>query len=258
MKRLGFSCIFFVMIALAACASQTETSDSETPSETVPIPDLIRQADDLYRQREDLSKIRQGVALLRRARNADAQNYEANWKLAKFDYYLGDSTNDEKESDKAFKEGIDAGKIAERLAPDKPDGYFWTGANLGGRAEKNPLTKGITSIDDIREAMNKTIEIQPDYQGASAYDVLAQVELSTHLTGGKAEKAVEYLEKALELEKENSYIRLHLAEAYLAVDRKADAKKQLDYILNMKPDPDYLPEYKDSVEEAKQMLKTRF
>ncbi len=78
------------------------------------------------------------------------------------------------------------------------------------------------------------------------------------MTGGKAEKAVEYLEKALELEKGNSFIRLHLAEAYLAVNRDAEARKQIDYLLQMKPNPDYLPEYKESVEKAKELLKTKF
>ena len=69
---------------------------------------------------------------------------------------------------------------------------------------------------------------------------------------------MEYLEKALELEKDNTYIYLHLAEAYLAVNREADAKKQLDYLLKMKPNPDYLPEYKETTERAKELLKTRF
>lgn len=257
MLKPAFLCIIFVMILLAACKRQSDTSEVETPTEFVPIPDLTKQADDLYRQRGDLANLREGIAFLRRARNADGQNFEANWKLAQFDYYLGDKTADDKESDKAFKEGIDAGKIAERIAPDKPDGYFWTGANLGGRAKRSPITKGISSIDDIRSAMKKTIEIEPAYQGASAYDVLAQIEL-TPLTGGKSEKAIEYLEKAIELEKENSFVRLHLGQAYLAAGRKAEAKKQLEYLLNMKPNPDYLPEYEESSKEARKLLDTRF
>src|SRR6266480_684821 len=45
----------------------------------------ILEADRLYAQREDLSKVRLGIALLRQARIADYGNYEAAWKLAKFD-----------------------------------------------------------------------------------------------------------------------------------------------------------------------------
>lgn len=255
----SFITLCLALILLSACApSDNSESESAVKKDPVAASDLIKQADELYRQREDLDKLRAGIALLERARNGEPQNFEANWKLAKFDYYLGDASSDGKESDRVFKEGIEAGRAASRIAPDKPDGYFWTGANLGGRAEKNPLTEGLTSVGEIRELMNKTIEIQPDYQGASAYDVLAQIELGTHLTGGSADKALEYLEKALTLEQNNSNIRLHLAETYLALKRSADAKKQLEHIVKMTPDPEYLPEHKDAVIEAKKMLETKF
>ncbi|MBK7708671.1 MAG: tetratricopeptide repeat protein [Acidobacteria bacterium] len=78
------------------------------------------------------------------------------------------------------------------------------------------------------------------------------------MMGGKPEKAVEYLEKALELEKENTYIYLHLAEAYAAVGRKPEARKHLEHLLRMKPDSEYIVEYKESTEKAKKMLETRF
>ncbi|MGI9167009.1 MAG: hypothetical protein ACR2G5_11615, partial [Pyrinomonadaceae bacterium] len=72
----------------------------------------IAEADKLYGQRDDLSKVRQGVALLRQARTADYGSYEAAWKAAKYNYYLGAHTEDERELDAALREGIDIGKIA--------------------------------------------------------------------------------------------------------------------------------------------------
>lgn len=258
MSRFAFLCIFFVMIALSGCNSSITDEEPAKSNETVPTADLIKQADGFYKQRENLDKLREGISLLQRARGADPKNYEANWKLARFNYYLGSHTEDEKESEKAFKEGIYAGRVASNIAPDKPDGYFWTGANIGGKAQKNPFTEGLMSIDDIRGKMYKVIEIQPDYEGASAYDVLAQVELRTRIMGGSAEKAAEFLEKAISLEPDNSNSRLHLADAYLSLKRKADAKKQLEYIVQMNPDPDYLPEHKISLERAQKLLKSRF
>ncbi len=44
-------------------------------------------------------------------------------------------------------------------------------------------------------------------------------------------------------------------EAYLAVGRNANARRQLDAIINMTPDPNYLPEYKEAVTEAHLLLK---
>ena len=48
-------------------------------------------------------------------------------------------------------------------------------------------------------------------------------------------------------------LRLHLAEAYLAVNRKAEARKQIDALLAMKPDPNYLPEYDDAIAQARKV-----
>ena len=144
------------------------------------------------------------------------------------------------------------------MDPNKPDGHFWYGANLGAQANENPLTVGVTSVNAIRDAMQKVIELQPDYEMASAYDVLGQLELGTRMIGGSAEKAVELFEKGIELEKFNGETRIHLAEAFLTLNKNAEARKQLEYVLQMKPNPAYLPEYAQQVEKAKKLLETRF
>ena len=258
MSKLGFLCIFLVMFfAVSSCVSHSDATEIETRKETVAAGELIRQSDVLYSQRENLDKLREGIALLRRARSSEPQNFEAWWKLAQANYFLGKNSPDDTESEKAFKEGIGAAKRAMQIAPEKPDGYFWTGANLGGEAQRNTLS-GITSVSEIREMMQKVIEIQPDHQGASAYDALAQVELGTRLTGGSTEKAIEYLQKGLALNKENAYLHLHLAEAYLALDRDGEARKQIDAVLKMKPPEEYLPEYNDAARQAQKLLKTKF
>jgi len=257
-KFYRFITIALLSFWLISCASKVETEPAGKKPTGSPA-EAIAKAEALFKEREDVSKLREAVQTLAAARDMDNRNYELEWKFSRFNYFLGKQSTDDKESAKAFEEGVAAGKIASRMEPEKPDGYFWYGANLGEQAKRNPVTEGLKSVKDIREAMNKVIEIQPDYQAASAYDALAQIELkSGFLGGGNPKKAVEYLEKALELEKDNTYIYLHLAQAYLAVDREADAKKQLDYLLKMKPKPEYIPEYKETTEEAKELLKTRF
>ncbi|HLM03203.1 MAG TPA: tetratricopeptide repeat protein [Pyrinomonadaceae bacterium] len=263
----NFFYIFITLgfLALPACAPRGE-AESEKSRETAaatttvaaPVADLIRQADELYRRREDLAKLRESIAVLKRARSADTENFETNWRLARANYFLGRHSTDEKEGDKAFADGINFARLAARLNPNKPEGHFWLGACLGGEAEKSPFTKGLTAMGEIREAMRKVIEIQPEYEGASAYDALAQLELKGGFAGGKAEKALEYLEKGLAIDKANPYANLHLAEAFLALDRRAEAKKQIDVLLKMKPNPDYQPEYEDAVRQAKKLLETKF
>ncbi|HEX8367196.1 MAG TPA: tetratricopeptide repeat protein [Pyrinomonadaceae bacterium] len=249
--------ITLIFLAFTACAPHSE-AESEKRRETASANDLIKQADELYRRREDLAKLRESIAFLKRARPADSENFEANRRLAQANYFLGKHSADEQESDKAFADGINYARVAVRLNPDKPDGHFWLGACLGGEAEKSPFTKGITAMGEIRALMRKVIEIEPAYEGASAFDALAQMELKGGFAGGKAEKALEYLEKGLAVDRTNPYANLHLAEALLALDRKAEAKKQIDVLLKMKPNPDYQPEYNDAARQAKKLLETKF
>lgn len=260
MRRQIYS---FITIALAcflavSCAKKAETESVIMAKNPAQIAETLTKSENLFKERTDTAKLREAVKMLSAARNPESRNYEVEWKFAKYNFFLGKQTADEKESEKAFADGASAGGIASRIEPNKPDGYFWYAANLGEQAKKSPVTIGLKAVGDIQTAMNKVIEIDPQYQGASAFDALAQIELATRLTGGKAEKAVEYLEKALELDKNNTYIYLHLAEAYLVVGKKGEAKKQLEYLLKMKENPEYAVEYKETTEKAKKLLETKF
>lgn len=261
MKRQFLYILITIVITLCilpSCATKVETeTNPSSASLTVPL-ERLEAAEKLFAQREDLQKLREAINLLAQLRNPEQRNYQVEWTYAKYNYFLGKYSTDPEDSEAALEKGRDAGKIASRVEPNKPDGYFWYGANLGELSKRSPVTVGLRSVGDIREAMNKVIEIDPAYQGASAYDALAQVELATRFSNGSAEKAVEYLEKGLEIEKENTNIRLHLAEAYLAVKKDAAARKQLDYLLAMKPDPEYLPEHKECIEKGKRLMQENF
>lgn len=257
-KAAIFIAIVITLCLQLACgeADAIEPERSTVSPET--ISTSLSQSEALFKQREDLAKLRDAITVLRTARDPRHRNFEVEWKFAKLNYFLGKQSTDEKESNKAFEEGRDAGKIALGLEPAKPEGHFWYGANLGELSRKNMLTVGVKSLESVRGAMQKVVEIQPNYQNTSAYDVLGQIELETRLYGGKAEKAVELLEKGLENEKDNMNLHLHLAEAYLAVKRESDARKQLDKVLSMKHNPDFLIECREAVERAKKLLATKF
>lgn len=261
MKTGNLYILITIVITSWALVGCSKDRAAVTPNQQVS-PEAIHLAltecDGLFKQREDLDKLRAAIKRLAAVRDPDNRNYQVEWTFAKYNYFLGKYTTDEAEGEEALEEGRDAGKIASRVEPQKPDGHFWYAANLGELSKRSPITVGLRSVDDIKESMNKVIEIQPDYQGASSYDAIAQVELATRLKGGDATKAVEYLEKGLQLAPDNTNIRLHLGEAYLAVKRDADARKQLDHLLQMKPNPEYMPEYRECVEKAKKLIQSNF
>ena len=244
--------------ALSGCTVDraADITTQNVPAEA--IERALADAETNFKQREDLDKLRASIKSLGAVRDPDRRNYQVEWTYSKHNYFLGKFSTDDDEANDALEAGRDAGKIASKIEPQKPDGHFWFAANLGELAKRSPITVGLRSVDDIKESMSKVVELQPDYQGASAYDALAQVELATRLKGGDAQKAVEYLESGLRLAPDNTNIRLHLGEAYLAVKRDSEARKQLDTLLQMKPDPDYMPEYRECVEKAKKLIATNF
>jgi tetratricopeptide (TPR) repeat protein len=259
MKQLKlFSFLLFAVFIFTSCATETDATEDVKPKETVPAAELLKQSETLFAQRKDVNKLREAVKTITRARNSDKRDFEVEWKFAKYNYFLSKQVTDEKEAEKLLKEGYAAAIIASRLEPNKPDGYFWYSACLGEQSRRSPITVGIKAVSEIQTGMNKVIQIDPKYQGASAFDGLAQVELKTTLVGGKPEKAVELLEKALEYDKGNGYIYLHLAEAYLAVKKDAEAKKQLDFVLKMKLIPEFEVEHAEIQAAAKKLLDTKF
>jgi len=103
--------------------------------------------------------------------------------------------------------------------------------------------------------METVIRQDQGYQNGSAYMVLGLVYLNAPaFAGGDPKKAVTEMEQGLSYGDGNAFLRLHLAEAYLKVGRKADARRQLESIINMIPDKDYMPEYRESVSAAQKLL----
>jgi len=252
---LSFFLLFALLSSSSSCSRPAEPTAA--PPQAASAPELIAQAEALYAQRDSLERVREAVALMRRARAADNQSYEAAWKLSKFNYYLGEHGEDERLRTEAFREGLAAGEAAVALDPNKPEGHFWLGANLGGRAKLQGPIYALSSVPDIRREMETVARLDEGFQGGSAYMALGQIELELGVLGGDPKRAVEYLEKGLRFGETNTMLRLRLAEAYLAVNRDEDARRQLNELLKMKPNPDFAQEHKRAVEEARKILEKR-
>jgi tetratricopeptide (TPR) repeat protein len=253
--------IGLVILASISCVLVTAGCHGGSSTADVPIDkgdekiaaERVAESEGLYAAREDMAKARVAVAALRQARSADYGNYEAAWKLARAAYYVAEHTDNDSERDDMFREGTAAGKAAVKLQPEKPDGHFWLGANYGGTAEHSTLAN-LSSFQDIKGEMEAVLKLDEGYQEASAYVGLGRLYLQApKVLGGDNAKAVEYLEKGLKLNSNNGLIRYYLAEAYEQSSRNADAKKQLDALFAMTPDPKHGPEHKDALTKGKKL-----
>ena len=254
---LSIICGLFFVLLSGACAAPP--SDANGTAQMPATSNPVAEADKLYLGRDqDLGRVRSAVIILRGALANDGSNYEAAWRLSKFSYFLGDNTTDETERSRAFTEGVKAGETAVKLQPDKPDGHFWQGANLGGQAKSSPLA-GLAAVSKIRAEMNEVIRIDESFADGAAYLALGQIEMQLPaMMGGDPKKAVGYLEKSIKYSDTNVLARYWLARAYIATGRRADAQAKLQEIMKAPADPEYLAEYKRTQAEAQALLDEEF
>jgi len=251
-RKLGLLILVIILPVLAISCRKASTASAD-PVAGRPPAEAIAEADQFYAGRGDLVKVRQGVVALRLAQRDDQANFELAWRLAKFNYYLGAHSPDDDERDKAFHDGIEAGKLAVKLQDGKPEGHFWLGANYGGSA-KTSILSGLTDFNDIRREMETVITLDEGYQMGSAYLGLGQLYLEAPgLLGGDTQKAIQYLEKGLKLGPDHALMRAKLVAAYVEAHRNEDARKQIDALLAMKPAAGYEPEYHEAVAEVKKL-----
>src|SRR5262245_32913589 len=103
---------------------------------------LAADPDALYRDRANLSSAREAAAIWA-VSPSDGRAFEFAWKLARACYWLGGHVPDEKERRAFLNQGIAAGQKAATLERQKPEGHFWTAANMGALAEASGLTAGL-------------------------------------------------------------------------------------------------------------------
>src|SRR5262249_26050914 len=150
-----------------SCRRQDSVTSSPGPEERRPA-EVIPEAEQLYADRVDLGSVRRAILKLRRTQLVDPGNFDVAWRLSKYNYYLGSHTTDDTEKEGAYREGIEAGKLAIQVAEARPEGHFWLGANYGGSAETSTLT-GLAEVDEIRQEMERVIKLDEKFEGASAY-----------------------------------------------------------------------------------------
>src|SRR5215218_146240 len=248
------SALFSVVLGVAACNGGSDSPASTGGSDAKMAANKLAEAESLYEGREDMTRARSAVTALRQAHAADYGNYEAAWKLARAAFYVGDRTDNETEREAMFKEGTDAGKAAVQLQPNKPDGHFWLGANYGGNAAHSTLAN-LSSFQDIKGEMEAVLKLDESYQGYSAYLGLGRLYLQApRVLGGDVAKALEYLEKGVKHNPNSTLMRAELAAAYETTNRPAEAKKQIETLIAATPDPKYMAEHKQALEDARKLM----
>jgi len=135
--------------------------------------DYIAEADRAF-ERSGMDGYKQAIELLEKALAENPESYEASWKCARAYREYGDAAKSQKvEGWKAIcadygKKGMQYAQKAVELEPEKPDGHYYYGLNVGiysdGVSVFTALAEGLK--DKTQTSFEKTYEINKMYKDA--------------------------------------------------------------------------------------------
>jgi len=210
--------------------------------------------DALYADRTNLASARAAADAWAAELAQRPSAFEAAWKLARADYWLGGHVPTPQR--RAFlTRGIEAGRRAIAAAPNLPEGHFWTAANMGALAEASGIRGGLKYRRPIKDELEWVLRTAPEFLQGSADRALGRwyFKVPAFLGGSKA-LAEAHLRASLEYNPRSTASRFFLAELLLDEGRVADARAELQQVLDAPLDPEWTPEDREFKGKAHALL----
>lgn len=191
----------------------------------------------------DPTNINRAIDLFESALEQDINPEESTAYLLRSYYFkamfTGLSENQQKD---IYDKGRNLGEKMIDRYPDSVPIKFWYAANMGRWADVHSFARAATSgiSKKLRRICEDIIEKNPKYQDGGGYRILAQVHFYSPnipivMSWPSKEKALELIQKALEITPENPTNKMLYANILLEFDRNEEAKKLLHEIRRMNP-----------------------
>ena len=215
---------------------------------------MAQSADTLYADRENIASARRAADIWEAASKVDTGQIDAAWKLARICYWLGSHAPDG-ERRTYLEKGIAAGQLAARLQPSRPEGHFWTAANMGALAESFGLRAGLKFRRPIREELEAVLRIDPAFMEGSADRGLGRYYFKVpSLFGGSKTRAEQHLRASLGYNQASTVSHYFLAELFLDQRRIPEARAELQRVIDAPLSTDWGPEDRDYKQKAAALL----
>ena len=217
-------------------------------------PAHAQVADALYADRANLASARRAAELWRAASAANPRDFDADWKRARADYWIGGHVA-AAESRAVYEDGIAAGRAAVAIAPNRPEGHFWIAADMGAMAESFGLRQGIKYRGAIKEELETVLRLDPAFQQGSADRALGRWYAKVpRLFGGSRKEAESHLRASLKYNPRSGASHFFLAELLIDDGRKDEAVDQLRAVLDAPVEPEWAPEDREFQAKARALL----
>jgi tetratricopeptide (TPR) repeat protein len=133
----------------------------------------------------------------------------------------------------AYDRGREIARRAVELAPKNPEAHVWYGINTGRWGLTKGVMRSLFLLPTVREEVDATLALDPRNLEALALSGNVFLEVPG-LFGGDKEKAEQQFRKALEINPRFTVARVDLARVLIARSRYADARTELQRVLDEK------------------------
>ena len=144
------------------------------------------------------------------------------------------------------------------IQPSRPEGYFWMAANMGELAESYGLRQGLKYRGAIKDALETVLRIDPAFQKGSADRALGRWYFKVPgLFGGSKKQSEAHLRRSLTYDPNSAVSHYFLAETLLDMNRSAEARQELQEVVDAPIDPEWEPEDREFKQKAQRLLADR-
>ena len=222
------------------------------------LPVLAGQSADpdlLYADRANIASARRAAEAWTSALASDPRNFDAAWKLARADYWLGGHAA-EPERRGYLEAGIDAGRKAAALQASRPEGPFWIAANMGALAESYGMRQGLKYRKPIKESLETVLRLDPAFMEGSADRALGRWYFKVpRLFGGDRKLSETHLRKSLSYNPDSTVSHFFLGELLDDEGRKDEARAEFQRVIDAPVNPNWTPEDQEFKEKARRALR---
>jgi tetratricopeptide (TPR) repeat protein len=131
----------------------------------------------------------------------------------------------------AYDRGREIGQRAVELAPRNPEAHVWYGINTGRWGLTKGVMRSLFLLPTVREQVDATLALDPRNLRALALSGNVFLEVPA-LFGGDRDRAEQQFRRALEIDPHFTVARVDLARVLIAKNQLADARRELQRVLD--------------------------
>lgn len=171
-------------------------------------------------------------------------------RLSETMFWLGEYAAERSDQEEFHGEGVEFGKSAVRLNGKDAAAHLWYAANMGAHGVARGVMSSLYYLKDIEKHGKRALELDETHFHGAPLRLLGRFYHQAPgfpIGPGNTRKAVELLERAVQAGPKFLLNHLYLADAYITLRRRDEARALLKKILDA-PEPKQFADYQGMVQ----------